>query len=424
MKTSAILAAVLAAGFSLQANAANSQKFNLNLFRNAAEGAESGKNFVISPTVTKLGLSMIYLGTGVNSGTQAKVGDALGYSRMPRAAVQSELQRLTRDLDQMNNGKEVQFTQAHALFVQQGYRPHQTWINALTADYNAKIAAMNIGKMDATLLDINTWVEKNTNEMIKNFVKKEDLAPDTRMALLSAVYFNGNWDQAFTPSLIKASQPFGNGRRADYLVKAHNAEKDAEGNPIPVKEEFYENARTGTQVLKLPFKQVRNEHGHVTRSFASIYFILPAKSRTAKQVALEEVSKEGFWQAVDQQSRATDMLRIEIPKFKVEQETDLEQPLTGAGIDLGILFSSPDLSQMGPGALYVSKAKQKAVFEIDEKGGRGAAAGLFVIGERSIQIPRRAEFIADREFLFAVRQEQEESQELLFMGIVSDPQAK
>ena len=44
---------------------------------------------------------------------------------------------------------------------------------------------------------INTWVEKKTNNKIKNLIAKGVLDSMTRLVLTNAIYFKGNWQSQF-----------------------------------------------------------------------------------------------------------------------------------------------------------------------------------------------------------------------------------
>lgn len=45
--------------------------------------------------------------------------------------------------------------------------------------------------------EINTWVESQTNSMIKDLVHPDKITDDSRLILVNAVYFKGDWANKF-----------------------------------------------------------------------------------------------------------------------------------------------------------------------------------------------------------------------------------
>lgn len=67
-----------------------------------------------------------------------------------------------------------------------------------TIDFsNSAVAAKNI----------NQWCSENTNDKIKKIIEAGDVDGSTRLVLLNAVYFKGNWKHRFNVSSTK-NEPF------------------------------------------------------------------------------------------------------------------------------------------------------------------------------------------------------------------------
>ena len=54
---------------------------------------------------------------------------------------------------------------------------------------------------------INAWVEEQTRNKIKELIPERTLTPMTRMVLVNAIYFKGEWAKQFDPKKTKP-QPF------------------------------------------------------------------------------------------------------------------------------------------------------------------------------------------------------------------------
>src|SRR5207302_11380413 len=50
---------------------------------------------------------------------------------------------------------------------------------------------------EATRRTINVWVERRTNDRIKDLIPPDALTVDTRLVLTNAVYFKGDWASQF-----------------------------------------------------------------------------------------------------------------------------------------------------------------------------------------------------------------------------------
>jgi serpin B len=46
---------------------------------------------------------------------------------------------------------------------------------------------------------INDWVQEITREKIKDLIKPEMLRPKTKLVLVNAIYFKGDWQSKFNP---------------------------------------------------------------------------------------------------------------------------------------------------------------------------------------------------------------------------------
>ena len=111
-----------------------------------------------------------------------------------------------------------------------------------------------------------------------------------------------------------------------------------------------------------------------------------------------------------------------IPKFKISfgfeasnvlKSLGLVLPFVGAG-GLTEMVDSPEGEK-----LYVSSIFHKSFIEVNEEGTEAAAASAGVIQLRSI--PMTVDFVADRPFLFLIREEMTGT--VLFIGHVLNPLA-
>ena len=64
---------------------------------------------------------------------------------------------------------------------------------------------MDFGDEAAARKAINDWVESKTNDKIKELITEGILDDLTKLVLVNAIYFKGNWAQQFDPKRTRQS---------------------------------------------------------------------------------------------------------------------------------------------------------------------------------------------------------------------------
>ncbi|XP_013769276.1 leukocyte elastase inhibitor-like [Pundamilia nyererei] len=110
---------------------------------------------------------------------------------------------------------------------------------------------------------------------------------------------------------------------------------------------------------------------------------------------------------------------LHLPKFKLEEDYELNDPLAKLGMKDVFCAGRADLSGMnGEGRLFLSTVAHKAFVEVNEEGTEAAAATGAMI-TACCYIPD-THFTADHPFLFFIRHNKTKS--ILFFGRFSSPQ--
>lgn len=216
------------------------------------------------------------------------------------------------------------------------------------------------------------------------------LDSSTRMVLVNAIYFKGNWTYQFDPKMTFKA-PF-------YL----NNDDSVEADFMKMKNHFKFGSLEDLDAtsIELPYKD----------SNMSMLIILPnsrtglsALERKLNTVDLEEVSKKLKSKEVN----------VEIPKFKIEFEVELNESLKKLGIKK-VFGDGADLSNLlnKSEPLRVSKFAHKAFIEVNEEGAEAAAATKVTVHAKSAK--RHNFFICNQPFIFVLR----DTVSTLFMGRV------
>lgn len=141
-------------------------------------------------------------------------------------------------------------------------------------------------------------------------------------------------------------------------------------------------------------------------------FFSPLLFQIEQQLTLEKLRE---WT----QPESLDLLevRVQLPRFKLEESYDLSEPLARLGAR-DLFGSKADLSGMsGASDLFISKVVHKSVVDVNEEGTEAAAA-TGAIAQYAMLMPEE-EFVADHPFIFFIRHKP--SSHILFLGRLSFP---
>ncbi|KAG6598396.1 Serpin-ZX, partial [Cucurbita argyrosperma subsp. sororia] len=266
--------------------------------------------------------------------------------------------------------------------------------------YKAMLRQVDFQQANEVISEVNAWVEKNTNGLIKEILPPGSVGSSIQLILANALYFKAAWQQAFDASktvklnfyLVDGSSvkaPFMTGKREEYVA-----------------------VFDGFKVLALPYSQ-----GCDPRRF-SMYFFLPDRKDGLGSLIEKLDSEPGF---IDRHipCKKQKLGGFMIPKFKISFGIEVSDVLKKLGLELP--FAEGGLLGMveSPMAqrLRVSKIFHKAFIEVNEEGTEAAASTAIVIGH-SLALDQ-INFIADHPFLYLIREDK--SGTLLFIGQVLNP---
>lgn len=184
------------------------------------------------------------------------------------------------------------------------YSVKKAFNDVATKSFASEAQSLDFSQNDQSAATINGWVEDHTNNKIKDLIKADTLDADTRMVLVNAIYFKGFWTHQFKPSdTFKA--PF-------YLNDQDTVNVDF----MKIKKHFKYGALADLDAtaIELPYKD----------SDITMLIILPNKKTglsaleaKLNTVDLGDISNQLYSQEVN----------VEIPKFKIEFEVTLNEPL-------------------------------------------------------------------------------------------------
>jgi serpin B len=283
---------------------------------------------------------------------------------------------------------------ANSLWGQQGVPWARDFLDLAKSSYGAGLREVDFEHDPETARKtINEWVERQTQDKIKELFAPRTLTSDTRLALVNAVYFKGDWASKF-PARMTLEGDF---RTAGGPVKAPMMNQTG-------KFRLYEDSNV--QALELPYRGDR----------LSMVVVLPrqADGLAGVEQGLTPGQLDGWLGGL----KAVPLVRVALPKFKITSSFDLIPPLEALGMEAPF-GPRADFSGMASSEkLFISVVVQKAFVEVNEEGTEAAAATGVALS-RSASGPRPVVFNADHPFLFLIRDNQTGT--VLFLGRVVNP---
>jgi len=309
----------------------------------------------------------------------------------------SSFGNLIKDLN--NRGQKGGYTLnvANALWGQKEYGFLGDFLEFIETNYDGRLNEVDfVTATETARKTINAWVEKKTNDKIKNLISEGVLDSMTRLVLTNAIYFKGNWARQFKEDRTRET-PFtlSDGQKIDVATMNQKAE--------------FGYMETDTfQALELPYV---NEE-------LSMVILLPkqfdALDEFEKTLTPENLSQ---WLAKIHKREVV----VFVPKFKMTSQFSLASVLKSMGMT-NAFSSGADFSGInGKRDLFISAVIHKAYVEVNEEGTEAAAATGVVMRLTSIGPVPIPVFRADHPFLFLIRDNLTGS--ILFIGRVANPKA-
>jgi serpin B len=370
----------------------NNNQFAFDLYH-SLQGGEG--NVIYSPYSISLALAMAYAGArGETESQMAQVLHYLPQEQLHPAFNALDLQLAEHGKAQTKEETPLQLKIANAVWAEQTYPFLQDFLDTIALNYGAGIRLADfINHYEAVRGEINRWVSDQTNGKIKDLIPQGALSSDTRMALVNAIYFKGDWLDPFDKDSTQDA-PF-------HLLEGTDVDV-----PMMSQEMSIPYAKgDGWQAAELAYQG----------QSAAMDIIVPDEGRFAEI----ESSLNAETAATILNDLQPTSLQLTLPKFKFESEFGLADQLASLGMKDAFDPGRADFSGMTERHdLYVSAVIHKAFVAVDEKGTEAAAATAVIVTLASAPM-FNVTLTVDRPFLFIIRDLP--TGQILFMGRVLNP---
>eukprot|EP00069_Balaena_mysticetus_P004229 bmy_17230T0 len=221
-------------------------------------------NIIISPFGTTLALGMVQLGAkGI---TEQQIRQSLRFQETSTGEEFSVLKSFFSAISEKK--QEFTFNLANALYLQEGFAVKEQYLHGNKEFFQSAIKLVDFQNAKACAETISTWVESKTDGKIKNIFSGEEFGPLTRLVLVNAIYFKGDWKQKFRKEdtrLMNFTQKYGAAVKIPMMKTL-----------LRTKYGYFSESSMNYQVLELPYKGDE----------FSLIIILPAED-----VNIEEMEK-------------------------------------------------------------------------------------------------------------------------------------
>lgn len=339
------------------------------------------KNYMVSPFSLKMAMSLA--ANGADGTTKDEILTAFGIDNLDsyNTAAKELIERYegtsSVKLNVANSiwlnkdvaGKDIKFTDEYKKLVSEYYK-------GTASEEDAKNIAMKI----------NSWVEKKTNNKIKNLLPEGDAK--FLSVLVNTIYFKGEWAEQFEKYATKEENFTDRNGKVEKTDFMHKTERYR----------FYEDENM--KMVRVPYKGGKT----------AMYLVLPTNE-----------NKMDIATALDNMNSYK--VRLSFPKFKTEYSLSFKEILKHIGIEKAFEKWEAEFDEvMFKGVkegenVYVDDVLQKTFIEVDENGTEAAAATAVIMNEATSIGPSMEEikeFKADRPFIYFIRDDV--THEVLFIG--------
>lgn len=376
----------------IQALVENNNKFAFDLYGSLQ--TQDG-NLIYSPYSISLALAMTYAGTrGETESQMAQTLRFLPQDRLHPTFNALDLQLTERSKTQSNEETPLQLNIANAVWAEQTYPFLPSFLDTMALNYGAGVRLADfVNRYEEARLEINNWVRDRTEDRIKDLIPEGVLDTNTRMALVNAIYFKGDWLAPFNPESTQDA-PFHLLEGSEVTVSMMNQD-----TLIPYA------TGDGWQAVELAYQG----------QTAAMDIIVPDEGRFAEiETSLDHETVSTILSSLQPTS-----VTLALPKFKYESEFGLADQLKTLGMTDAFDPDRADFSGMSErNDLHISEVVHKAFVAVDEKGTEAAAATAVIVGVTSAPV-FDVILTIDRPFMFLIRDIP--TGQILFIGRVLNP---
>ena len=289
------------------------------------------------------------------------------------------------------------FKAANRLFFSNNYNLLSDFLRLTKAHYNAQPQGLDYNNATQAAKTINTWVENQTANKIQDLIPASGINPLTRLILVNALYFKGNWQDKFDKEYT---------RKANFRVN-NKTTIPVQMMSISKKFKYMADRSIGFQMVELPYSYDK----------LCMYIILPKDVEGINSLC-KQINSQNLQLWMAQMSKGIE-IKLSLPRFKITFDTTLSSMLQSLGMHDAFDESRSNFSKMSvANDLYISEVYHKTFVEVNEEGTEAAAATGVAMFTLAMPMPPEP-MIVDHPFIFMIYDKCSDA--ILFMGKIYNP---
>lgn len=335
--------------------------FSADLFK---YNYSNGKTTLVSPLSVLTALALVQ--NGAEGETLVQLERALG--GLDRDTLNAYMRAYC---DFLSTGDELKI--ANSVWTDSSVEAKQAFLQKAVDSYSAQIFSAPLSSKK-TVSSINSWVKKNTDDMIPKIIESADR--DAVMMLINAIAFDAKWETPYKRSDIEKlefTSYSGSKKKTEFMCSTENVylkDGGAVGFMKP-----YKNGRFAFAAL-LP-----NEDVNIDDYIASL--------------SGEKLMK------IFSSAKKNEEVDVKMPKFKAEYSTQLIDTLKKMGVKDAFDSKTADFSSLIENRdAYIATVVHKTFIEVDEKGTRAAASTL--VGADTMSLMEPYSVCLNRPFVYMI----------------------
>ena len=347
-------------------------------------------NLFFSPYSISVALAMTY--AGARGETEQQMAQALHFSAGQLlhpvfSSLESELKAAQSD--------GILLRSANSLYPQTKYPFLEAFLGFVKEHYGADITSVDYeNNLEEARVSINNWVAERTEEKIRDLIPSGMINALTRLVLVNAIYFKGNWASQFDPKYTKV---------APFWV---TPDREIQVSMMQKEETFGYYEDENVKVLELPYIGDR----------LSMVILLPQQMNglTELENSLTQENLALWTKYLPQRE-----VQVSLPRFKINCSFMLGATLIEMGMKDAFNANKADFSGMDgiENWLSIGEVIHQAFIDVNEEGSEAAAATAVVIRYKSLP----SSFQANHPFVFLIRDKYTGT--VLFLGRLDTPKA-
>lgn len=369
--------------------------FAFDLYRNLDE---KEKNTFLSPYSISTAMAMTY--SGARGTTAGELAAGMHFDKDVTKS-DEDFKWLIETINSRKN-EDIKISVANRLFGEKQFKFKPSYLEGIEKNFGAPLEKLDFkNDLEGSRKKINSWVETETKNKIKELIKKNVLPDSTKLVLVNAIYFYGDWAKQFDSTYT---------RKTDFYL---DESKTIQHKLMWQKNHFEYMENNDFKAIRMTYKG--------NKLYMEVY--LP-HSKNGIHDFEKTLTSENYNNWTRQFK--SEEVRLTFPKYKMTCDFSLGD-IMKEKLGIKIPFSDEaDFSNMIENpkeALKISKVIHKAFIDVSEKGTEAAAATAVIMVKTEGSAFHEPEpdkiFTADHPFFFMIKDRATGS--ILFMGKVMNP---